>query len=306
MAPPPYPSRRLFRDDGLEREFARRGFVVVPFLSPEEVSGFYDWYVEKRRRDEVNAPGAYNAQWAEFSIIHSREDFRREVFGKITGAFAARTAELLDRYRPLIANYILKEPGGKGAVPVHQNWSVVDESRYASVSIWCPLVDTTIENGTLQMVEGSHRMFRGQRGSWGSHNFHDVEPLILDRFLTPVPVRAGEAIVLDDSIIHFSTLNRSPEIRLALQLIMIPEEAEALYFYRDPARADGRVQRFEVGPEYFFRFENWLGNPEKARLLDEIEVETPNYTESEFLDLYLGRGPAPPPSLLGRLAAWLR
>ena len=43
-------------------------------------------------------------------------------------------AETLVDYEPLIVNLFFKEPG-KGEVPIHQNWTFVDESQYTSVSI---------------------------------------------------------------------------------------------------------------------------------------------------------------------------
>jgi ectoine hydroxylase-related dioxygenase (phytanoyl-CoA dioxygenase family) len=86
------------------------------------------------------------------------------VFDIIVKQFEQEYNNVLADYKPIIANFIRKKTDG-GEVPLHQNWAFVEETKYTSVSIWCPLVDSTVENGTLQVVPGSHKRFGLQRGT---------------------------------------------------------------------------------------------------------------------------------------------
>jgi ectoine hydroxylase-related dioxygenase (phytanoyl-CoA dioxygenase family) len=89
---------------------------------------------------------------------------RKLVFDIITKFFEPHMARLLDNYKPIIANYIRKQ-AATGEVPLHQNWAFADEKKCYTVSIWCPLVDSTSsEWNTLQVVPGSHKRFGEIRG----------------------------------------------------------------------------------------------------------------------------------------------
>src|SRR5215216_4031501 len=92
------------------------------------------------------------------------------------------------------------------------------------------MINCDDENGALQLVEGSHRAFRGPRGPWSYTAWQHVEELLVRDHLTLVRARAGEAIILDDAIIHYSAPNHADTMRLAVQLVMVPEEAQPLYF----------------------------------------------------------------------------
>jgi len=48
---------------------------------------------------------------------------------------------------------------------VHQDMTLVDESKFSGINIWVPLVDLTEKNGVLQVLPGSHRIFPRYRGS---------------------------------------------------------------------------------------------------------------------------------------------
>jgi len=98
----------------------------------------------------------------------------------------------------------VNEPPGTGVVPAHQNWSVVDEARFQSVSVWVALDDCSLANGTMLMGDGSHLTLRGPRGMWAYEAFRDVQDELVRSHLTTVEVRAGEAIILDDAVVHYS------------------------------------------------------------------------------------------------------
>ncbi len=41
-------------------------------------------------------------------------------------------------------------------MPIHQNWTFVDEDKFTSVSVWVPLCDVSRFNGTLEVVPKTH------------------------------------------------------------------------------------------------------------------------------------------------------
>ena len=58
-------------------------------------------------------------------------------FDTITSVAGPRATELLVGHRPLVANFVNKLPG-TGVVPMHQNWSVVDDGTHEvlATGVW--------------------------------------------------------------------------------------------------------------------------------------------------------------------------
>jgi ectoine hydroxylase-related dioxygenase (phytanoyl-CoA dioxygenase family) len=268
----------MFVDTALQSEFEEKGYVVVKFLNDTQVKEMFDFYLSENKLIDN-----YDPTFAEFSVLNAELDNRRKIFNKVTSMFLPVAAKILANCRPLIANYVCKEPQ-KGLVPVHQNWAVVDETRYASVSIWCPLLDTNRNNGTLAFVDGSHKYFRGPRGSYANRSFQLIDNLIINNHLTFVEMKAGDAIILDDSIVHYSSPNQSNTIRLAIQLIMIPAEAQAYHYTFREENEKMFADLYEVDPEYYLGMVNWRGDLSKYKLLSSFEYQNKLYSETEFLE----------------------
>ena len=214
----------------------------------------------------------YNDTYAEFSIIHSRPEFRRQAFDLITSVLGPEAQKVLVDYRPLIANFVNKLPG-TGVVPTHQNLSVVDESQYASVSVWVALVDCVLDNGAMSLLEGSHRSLRSRRGMWAYQAFGGIEQGIIDELLTRVEVPAGHAVILDDALVHYSPPNQTDHRRLAIQLVMAPQEVKTLWHQQIGTNEDGLdVQVWEIDERFFFEFWHGDGDDRYGQKVDRITV----------------------------------
>lgn len=281
---PAYLQRRVLHARAAEEELATRGWTVIDLLDAEAVGSLYDYYASHADRGDLNPEGSYNPQFAEFTTMNSRTDFRAGAFETIVRTVTEPLSAHLIDHQPVVANFVNKEPGG-GLVPVHQNMSVVDERLHRSVSIWIALVDCSEINGTLEFVEGTHRTFRGRRGTWAYQEFQAVGPESIARHFTPVNIRAGQAIVLDDAIVHYSPPNRSAERRLAIQLVMAPAEVEVRYYEIAQAHGD-RVDLdvLAVKPAFFFDFWGGIGDRSHATLLSHETIPWSAYGPDIFED----------------------
>jgi hypothetical protein len=108
---------------------------------------------------------------------------------------------------------------------------------------------------------------------WSYAAFSEAEDDLVDELLTPVPVRAGQAIVLDDALVHASPPNTTAEGRLAIQFVMVPHEADAVYCRRVGER-DGLldVELWRVDGPYFFDFWDGEGDARHGELIERIQV----------------------------------
>ena len=278
--------RAVFRNPEQQAEFDRKGYVVMPLLSlgqvDQLVSG-YDSIAESL--GGASRPEDYNDTYAEFSIIHSRPEFRRQAFDLITSVLGPEAQKVLVDYRPLIANFVNKLPG-TGVVPTHQNLSVVDESQYASVSVWVALVDCVLDNGAMSLLEGSHRSLRSRRGMWAYQAFGGLEQGIIDELLTRVEVPAGHAVILDDALVHYSPPNQTDHRRLAIQLVMAPQEVKTLWHQQIGTNEDGLdVQVWEIDERFFFEFWHGDGDDRYGQKVDRITVPSVSLAIEDLQEL---------------------
>jgi ectoine hydroxylase-related dioxygenase (phytanoyl-CoA dioxygenase family) len=285
-------SRPVLQDDKLEQEFQEMGYVTVPFLSKEEVAYLTDEYFSTRK----NSKGSLLANEADFdtdseitydfTFIDRNSDYKREVFEIISKAFDKLANGYLNNYKPIIANYIFKKQNG-GEVPLHQNWAFVDERNYTSVSIWCPLVDSFRENGTLEMVDRSHKRFGEIRGPMIPWEVEGIKEHIIENHLTPMNIKAGEAVILDDSILHYSHNNLTGGLRLAIQLILIPAECESIHHHRDVKGDKDHVHILEVDQDFYMTFHPWK-KPKGQKKIKTEKYREKSMTLQEFDKIWKG------------------
>ncbi|MBX7226287.1 MAG: phytanoyl-CoA dioxygenase family protein [Chitinophagales bacterium] len=252
--------RPVLNDPILEERFQKEGYVKVPFLSEEEVvslkNAYFDALPESGGLISAEEKNLKEMITYDFTFIDKNIDYKRKVFEIITQAFEKHYKHYLKGYKPIIANFIRKKTE-TGEVPLHQNWAFIDERKATSVSIWCPLVDGTIENGTLQVVPGTHKRCGEIRGPMIHWELKNLKQPIVANDLIPLETKAGDAVILDDSIVHYSAENHTNELRLAIQLILIPEELPSIHYHMNPEKSPSTVQMLEVDKEFYMKFNPW-------------------------------------------------
>lgn len=248
-APPPGgpERRRTFLDPAAQAEFEERGFVVVDLLDQPGVDRI------RRRFDELDHVWQEAYDWVDgfdTSIYDDRAEYRARVLEAIEAEVAPAMAAVLDDHRIMFANFVVKHPGSN-AVPPHVDWTFVDEDRFSSVTIWCPLVDTTAENGTLGLVAGSHRRIDFLRAA-NIPSFERCEDAVADIEDRPlIPLRAGQAIILDNRAVHFSPPNTSPDLRVAIGCVAGPTEAPLRHYWQDEKE---RLLEFELERSFYLSY----------------------------------------------------
>ncbi|MEZ4931465.1 MAG: phytanoyl-CoA dioxygenase family protein [Saprospiraceae bacterium] len=284
--------RKVFKQESLQVELDKKGYACIPFLSTEEVDTLIKDYFELLPERGGNLLGeetdfaTADSITYDFTFIDRSVDYKQKVFDRITEIFMPRISTILEDYKPIIANFIYKKPDG-GEVPLHQNWAFVDEEKYTSVSIWCPLVDSNVKNGTLQFVNGSHKRYGKWRGPMVPWELESIKDQIIEKHLTPIDRKAGEAIVLDDSVIHYSNINYTQGLRLAIQLILIPAEAPSIHYHMDPKEDTEKIQMIEVDRNFYMGFNPWM-KPKNIKDIKTIKFKKNSLNETEFLKALKG------------------
>lgn len=286
--------RSIFNDAALQAEFDQNGYVIVPFLDNAEVEylkkAYFDTLPQRGgiAKGEGSGINISTPITYDFTFIDRSSAYKSLVFDLITKCFAPLAGKYLDKYSPIIANFIRKDHDG-GEVPLHQNWAFVDEQKYTSVSIWCPLIDSNEANGTLQIVKQSHKRFGKIRGPMVPWELNNIKNDIINDFLTPMNVKAGQAVILDDSIVHYSAINKTQDLRLAIQLILIPAETHSIHHHFNTSIPNNpTIDVLKVDKDFYMSFTPWK-NPENVPKIARIPFKPHLVGIDEFKTRLKGR-----------------
>ncbi len=277
--------RKVLNDPALQRQFDRDGYVRIPFISKEKAEHLKNLFFETLPQsggsilpEEVETAKVSEITY-DFTFIDKNPEYKKLVLKLISDEFKEQIEKYLNNYKPIIANYIRKKTDG-GEVPLHQNWAFVEERKYTSVSIWCPLVDSTRDNGTLEVVPGSHKRFAEFRGPMIPWELEDIKNDIINKYLVPLDTKAGDAVILDDSIVHYTRPNKTPHLRLAIQLILIPAEVPSKHYHINPDN-NAEIRVLEVQPDFYMHFNPWM-KPENVKVTGTIPYKPRTLTVSQF------------------------
>ena len=243
--------------------------------------------LEGLKPDDGFSPGALTNFQRTYhcSFLDTSHDYRRQTTDLLCNAFTSHIARYLNGYEILNCNFYIKPPGTK-EFPLHQNWPTIGDLNDTTVTVWCPLMDVVESNGTLQFVIGSHKLLPHIEGPNVPGFFRDIRQAVVDKYLTPIPVNAGEALIFDDALIHWSAPNESDHARIAIQILCVPADAHPVYFFFDPAFPD-RFEKIAVDREFFIETNasDLIKRNPAWRSLGFVPNHNAYPTESEFASL---------------------
>lgn len=261
----------------MEADFHKDGFVTIDLLSPSEVQELKD-LISNLNKGYIESSTEKNSSY-KLSFFNNDLAFKEKVFKTLTDFFQSKIDRVLKGYKPLIINIFDKEPG-KGEVPVHQNWTFVDEDKFTSVSVWIPLVNVSRSNGSLEVVKGSHKILCKYRSPSLPWVFDQLNDVLKKKYLVPFEFNVGKAAVIDDGILHWSSENKTNVVRTAVQLIMVPDDATPIHYVQN---SPGELDVYEVDPLFFMQY-NMKDIPKGYKVIGREKVQIKKLSERELVD----------------------
>lgn len=264
----------LFLEAELQASFEENGYVVLDLLSGDEIETARALY-----RETVG--DAVHTNLLESSRICSLETNLRIMNG-LREILAEPVSRFFSSSAVFGGTFYNKVPGTSELLPLHQDWSVVEEDLYQSAYIWCALVDVSPERGGIFVLPGSHRYFDNLRsGSMPSPRIPPRGPIA--ELVVDVPLRAGQAIAWSDRLFHGSRPNRTDLPRFACTGRVNEEGARLVYYHRTD---EDRVVVLGVDPEWWLRDAETLvrgGSFDGYEVLRTISYRYAGITEERLL-----------------------
>jgi len=250
----------IFKDTALQTQFDRDGYVVMDFITREQADKiskkFHDLHPDLPK-------GFYSAAY------NPDEQFKEEIFAYTEKIFQSVLDKNFENFKKLGSTFLCKSPGEEGRKGVHQDWTVVDESKFYSCTIWVPLVDTNEENGTIRVIPGSHLFFDHYRSNNIPITYKDSIDLLWNN-MDSISMKAGQAFILNHAVIHGSSPNTTNKERLVVAYGIAPKEAKLLFYYKNPGDNTDKIEKFEMPDDFFQRYYNAPERPLFGNAVDEF------------------------------------
>jgi hypothetical protein len=234
----------------------------------------------------------FHPQIAEHGFVSSTYspdlEYKRACSEAITAIIRPYVDCEFQNHRILGAAFLYKMPGPHSKVPLHQDWTVVDEDQFMAANIWVPLVDADADNGTLCVMPGSHRVMRSIRSPTLPFCYSGHEEL-MQQHMRALPTKAGEAVIVNQATAHYSPANLCETVRPAITVGVVSDQARLRFYYRDRQREGCRVEMFEQEDDFFLRFDDFhrdiFARPQFGRAVAELDYPDPMRSETEVASL---------------------
>lgn len=282
---------QLFRDPALHKAFERDGYVVLDFFQPAEIAEMREHFQQLRPE---GLQGFYTTTFDNSPAYRTQVDLAlRKVFDRPVTAYC-------EGFKYFFSSFIVKAPGPKSELILHQDMTLVDEARFAGMNIWAPLVDLTMENGPIYVLPGSHRLIPSYRGSSLPDIYDGLAPEVIS-VMTPLLLKAGQAVAFDQSILHYSPANVSAQERVVVNTFISNEAAQIRICWHDKENAPDKVEVFAQADDFLRHYTNFgtdiFSRPSIGESLGYVDYTFPKMTlaqlEAKYGKTEPGRKPQP-------------
>lgn len=279
----------ILTNENLNELLGQKGYVILPFLSMNEVTDLLDKFEELH---PSSPPGFY-------ATTHVPDtDFRKRASALIKQTLNSPIERNLKNINPLGGAFLSKAPGEKGILHLHQDWNIVNEERFESYNIWIPLTDVNEQNGAVRVLEGSHNKMLTFRGP----NLKSVlsnAAIEAEKHMVSLNMKAGQALIYNHALWHSSPVNHSERNRLAVVYGIIPSATKMNYYYRN----GDVIEEYDSNLDFFFD-NNPQDGPHGLVLNRTIPYNFHELSVKEFKEIFLPAEIKAPKSWIKRLVGY--
>ena len=259
----------IFKEEIWNAELDKKGYIILPFFNAEQVYALQAIYSQNKSE----------SPYFHSTTFLKNVEQKNKVTAQVTEVFEQNIQSLFYNPKRMGASFLTKPSGSGGHMPIHQDWTIVDETEFGSYTIWVPLQDVSASNGAITVLDGSHKLSAALRGPTLPVVFKDIEPAINQRMKT-LNMKAGEAFIFNHALIHASHLNNSDKDRVAVTFGLIPNNASLLFYHLNE---DKTIAKYEVADDFFMHYDT---HGERPTVIDPTEIlqqEFNQLTNAQFL-----------------------
>lgn len=266
-----------FYDQRLTEEYHKNGYVVLELFTAAEIEFFKSVYQAKRHYHLVDQEVLHStADTANFDLINS-------IHEQVYPIIEDKLKSIIRDFDTLVCGYLTKKPGEMSATSFHQDPTLVDEKIACSGNLWVPLQDVNENNGQLLVIPGSHRLGENNlRATPDCPLYYKDYRHRLKKYSEPIPLKAGQAVLLNHSMIHGSTSNLKEERVALVTAIKSDSSLPWDFYYKHPDDKHSQIEHYHITFESFAKLQK-NERPVDSKLVDKINYEFTKVSWVEFL-----------------------
>ncbi len=271
--------KTIFKSAEHQTLFDKQGFIVLPFLTEQEVETLNNFFDETHPSLVENGfvSGSYSPDFS----------YKKRASDKIVAVFNRAYENYFTNYAPFGGAFLYKTPGNQSALAAHQDWTIVNEETDIALNCWVPLCDVTMENGPIMIMPGSqYSKHKALRAPTLPFFFSGNDDVVMEE-LEPMLVAAGTAVILNQSVIHYSPANTSTKIRKAITAGVKSAGAQMNFHYKIPG--ENTLEVFQENDDFLIRFDNFMQDisqrPKIGESVGTIPYSLPQYSREELIKL---------------------
>ena len=265
-------------DETIKEEIHETGFCIDGNIGQENI--------EKLKRVYQNFHNVKTKDGGMFYSLYSLDlAYRKNIHEALGEIMYPLYKQKFKDFKSVINSFIVKFKGEESAFTLHLDSTSLDEEKYSPLSVWIPLQDTTIENGCLCVVPKSHKIFYPYRGISFPTPFQDIEPTVR-AYLQPIEMKAGDILLFDNRLVHFSPTNHSDKERIVVMSGLFPSEAKMQNCYQDVAKENSPLEIYGQEEDFLLTnttfFHDCTARPIVGEKIGELNIELPKFTKEQF------------------------
>lgn len=263
----------VVKDKKIEKQLQLYGYATIPFLDHLQINQLLNIYQQfVKKSDNVFYSTSFD----------SDVEQKIKIQNEIQNIIQSRVDDFFDDIETLGAGFLVKKNTQNSSMPIHQDWTIVDEEKYQSYTIWIPLQDVDKYNGALQVIEGSHQFTKEVRSPTFESAFEQIKDDI-QKDLKPIPLKKGEAIIFSHALLHASFANNSENSRVAVTYGFIPKKAQLCFYHKSD---NNNLDKYKVDTNFFLKYNTQIGlAPNNGVLLSSIPFNKKIFTLKDYEEM---------------------
>ncbi len=252
----------FFLDDEKHKHFLTHGYCTIEnVVKPEEIQSFLDTF------NEISLLEGFEL---DKNLLNSGRLFNPEIRKKTQNVINLNAKDILPRMFDMAkvdphtgGAYQVKPCSNQSDLAIHQDSTVIDEEKDYCLFVWIPFCDVTLENGPIWVLPGSHLWGNIQRSLGVPWNFKKHLE-ILEKYMYPVLVKAGDVMVFDPAMIHSSAPNLSDKIRHAITITVLRKNYQLVYYFKNKEIEPNKIEKYEVDENFYYGYD-FISKPDETK-----------------------------------------